>query len=260
MPQRFKDFGRVALTRMYQSITTAGDLTEGPVTLPEAPTHLLEIVAQNYKSVFIEGRNNDTTNTVTQKIFATRKFNESVPATGNSFWTETADHWELIDTQTDIATTTNAVVKEFVDKGFTYMVVCGDAEDGAFATGTITLASVLAADTVTVNGLVYTAVAGAKSDNTEFSIDGSDTVDATDLADSITNDSRTGITEATLDQTGAGASAVVTVTCTTKTALGNNIDLAESTAGARITLSGALLTGGLDTTSQYISRAILTTY
>ena len=56
------------------------------------------------------------------------------------------------------------------------------------ASGTVTLVAVLAGDTVTINGLVYTAVAGVKSDNTEFSIDGTDTVDAADLVDSITND------------------------------------------------------------------------
>lgn len=117
------------------------------------------------------------------------------------------------------------------------------------ATGTVTIAGVLAGDTVTINGLIYTAVAGVKADNTEFSIDGTDIASATDLADSITNDARTPITVPLIDTTGAGAAAVVTVTA--KTAVdgagtgGNSIDLASSN-GARLAVSGAFLTGGVD--------------
>lgn len=112
------------------------------------------------------------------------------------------------------------------------------------ATGTVTLASAIATDTVTVNGLVYTAVAGAKADNTEFSIDTSDTAAATDLADSITNDARTPVTVPTIDVTAIGASAVVTITASVTGDLGNTIDLASSN-GTRLATSGAFLTGGL---------------
>ena len=55
-----------------------------------------------------------------------------------------------------------------------------------FADGTITCATAVAGQTVTVNGLLYTAVAGAKANNTEFSIDTSDTatIDSVTLAKS----------------------------------------------------------------------------
>lgn len=258
MPQRYVDSGRIVPFRIYQTITATGNTTEGPVTLPEAKTNVLEIVCQSWRQVFIESRNDDPTNTITQTIYGTRKFMESVPAQGDGFWDVTADHWELLDTQSNIATATNGTPKEFVDKGYTYMVVAADGQDGAQASGTVTMASVLAADTVTVNGLTYTAVNGAKANNTEFDMSGTDIATAADLADSITNDARTGITEATLDQTAAnGGTAVVTITCTTSTALGNNIDLSSSN-GTRLAVSGAFLTGGLDTTSQYIARAVLT--
>lgn len=258
MPQRYVDSGRIVPFRIYQTITATGDTAEGPVTLPEAKTNVLEIVAQSWRQVFIESRNDDPTNTITQTIYGTRKFMESVPAQGDAFWDVTADHWELLDTQSNIAVSTNGTPYLATDKGFTYLVVAADGQDGAQASGTVTLASVLAGDTVTVNGLVYTAVAGAKADNTEFSIDGTDIADAADLADSITNDARTGITEATLDQTAAnGGTAVVTITCTTSTADGNNIDLSSSN-GTRLATSGANLTGGLDTSSQFIARAVLT--
>lgn len=258
MPQRLVDSGRIVPFRIYQTITTSGDTAEGPVTLPEVKTNVLEIVSQSWRQVFIESRNDDPTNTVTQTIYGTRKFNESVPATGDSFWDVTQSHWELLDTQANIAISTNGTPKEYVDKGYTYFVVAADAQDGAQASGTVTAAGVLLSDTVTVNGLTYTAVSGVKSNNTEFDMSGTDIATAADLADSITNDARTGITEATLDQTAAnGGTAVVTITCTTSTALGNNIDLASNN-GTRLATSGAFLTGGLDTTSQFIARAVLT--
>lgn len=257
MPQRFQDYGVHTRNAMYQTITSAGDLVEGAITLPEAETNILEMVVQNHKNVFIEGRNQDTVNTVTQKIYATRKFNASVPATGNAFWTVTGDHWVAINTQAGIAVSTNATAVELVDKGFTYIVVTGDATDGMQATGTATCVACIVGNTFTVNGLVYTGVAGAKGNNTEFSIDTGDNETAADLADSITNDARTGITVPTLDVTAtAVATNIVTVTCTTSTNLGNNIDMDENST--TITLSGLFLTGGTNTTSSYIARAHLT--
>ena len=116
-----------------------------------------------------------------------------------------------------------------------------DIKRGVFSFGTITLATVLALDTVTINGLVYTAVAGVKADNTEFSIDGTDTVDAADLADSINADTRTGTLN---DVTASSDGAVVTVTQTVAGAGGDATTLAESTATVRMTLSGAVFTGG----------------
>ncbi len=113
---------------------------------------------------------------------------------------------------------------------------------GVAAFGTITLATVLAGDTVTINGLVYTAVAGVKADNTEFSIDGTDTVDAADLADSITNDTRVGTLD---DVTATSAVAVVTATQTVAGTPGNATTLVSSN-GARLAVSGATFTGGVE--------------
>ena len=257
MPQRFVDSGRIVPMRAYQSITTAGDLLEGPITLPEAETNILEIVCQSWRQVFIEGRNEGADNTVTQKVYGTRKFIDSVPPQGDAFWTVTGNHWEVVDTQAAIAVTTNATPVVLVDKGYTYLVVTGDGPTGAFSSGTVDLASVIAGDILTVNGLTYTAVAGAKANDTEFSIDGTDTADATDLADSITNDVRAGITTS-LDVTATSSVAQVTIVCTTKDDVGNTIDLSEDTGGTTLIVSGAFLSGGIDDTSAYIARAVLT--
>ncbi len=125
MPQRMKDYGRISSWRMYQTITTAGDLLEGSVSVPSAgTTNVLEMVTQNYKNVFIEGRNEDATNTSDWIVYATRKFNESVPATGATFWDVTEDHWEEAETeQSNVTTGTNIVPVVLVDKGYTYVVV-----------------------------------------------------------------------------------------------------------------------------------------
>lgn len=108
------------------------------------------------------------------------------------------------------------------------------------AKGTITCAGVLAADTVTVNGLVYTAVAGTKADNTKFSIDTSNTACATDLADSITNDVRSGSLN---DVTATSVAAVVTCSQTVIGTGGNATTLVSSN-GTRLAVSGATFSGG----------------
>jgi len=110
-----------------------------------------------------------------------------------------------------------------------------------FATGTATLLAVTAADTMTVNALVYTAVTGVKADNTEFSVDGTDTVDAADLADSINNDTRTGTIG---DISATSALGVVTMTSDLEGTAGNAVTLAET--GTTITVSGATFTGGVN--------------
>ena len=110
------------------------------------------------------------------------------------------------------------------------------------ASGTVTCASAVATDTVTANGLLYTGVAGVKSDNTEFSIDTSDTACATDLADSITNDTRTGTLN---DLTATSSVAVVTIKQTVSGTSGNATTLVSSN-GTRLAVSGAVFTGGTD--------------
>ena len=123
MPQRLVESGRIVPIRIYQTITTAGDTAEGAFDVGNSEINILEIVVQSWRQIFIEGRNDDGSNTTTQVIYGTRKWNDSVPATGNIFWDITENHWEVLDTQAAIASNTNALPKEFVDKGYTYFVV-----------------------------------------------------------------------------------------------------------------------------------------
>lgn len=113
------------------------------------------------------------------------------------------------------------------------------------ASATITFATALAGDTVTVNGLVYTAVAGAKADNTEFSIDTSDDAAGIDLQDSIENDTRDGAEDiVATENTG-----VVTITAEIliqSPTDGNAITLVSSN-GTRLAVTGSgTLAGGVD--------------
>lgn len=134
------------------------------------------------------------------------------------------------------------VLSDLVDADFDENIkVNTNVLAGVFATGTVTLATALAADTVTINDLVYTAVAGVKANNTEFSIDGTDTVDAADLADSINNDTRQGTLA---DVTATSAVAVVTLTSTAIGTRGNAVTLVSSN-GSRLAVSGATFAGGV---------------
>lgn len=111
------------------------------------------------------------------------------------------------------------------------------------AEGDLTLVSVQVGETPVINGLPYEAISGSKAgDNTKFDISGTDTQAATDLADSITNDSRTPITVPTIDVTATSAIGVVTVEAPLNDgAAGNAIDTVGS---ANITAaSGTLLSG-----------------
>jgi hypothetical protein len=130
---------------------------------------------------------------------------------------------------------------EFAD-GYATGTVTIDTTSPTAATGDITLASAVATNTVTVNGNTYTGVTGVKADNTEFSVDTSDTAAATDLADSITNDVRAGTVN---DVTATSSLGVVTVTATPGGTIGNTVAMSENTGGTTITVD-ALLTGGLD--------------
>tara|TARA_R110002167_G_scaffold331706_1_gene538383 strand:+ start:24489 stop:25106 length:618 start_codon:yes stop_codon:yes gene_type:complete len=114
-------------------------------------------------------------------------------------------------------------------------------DGGTPATGTITCATAIVGNTATVNGLLYTGVSGVKADNTEFSIDTSDTACALDLADSITNDTRVGTLD---DVTAISAVAVVTITTNSIGTAGNVVTLVSS--GSTLAVSAATLTGGVN--------------
>lgn len=125
MPQRSQELGRIVPFKAFQTITNAGDTVEGPHT-PAGTTeeNVLEMLTQNWRHIFIEGRNEDDTNTATFRFYGTRKFNSSVPPTGDAFWTVTGDHWEEAATaQAAVATNTNITPVVLTDKGYTYVVV-----------------------------------------------------------------------------------------------------------------------------------------
>lgn len=90
------------------------------------------------------------------------------------------------------------------------------------ATGTVTCASVSAADTVTIGNIVFTAEASGATGN-QFNVGGTDTITATNLAAAIN-------ANATLSKFLVATSAlgVVTLTCTNLGALGNLLQLSSS--------------------------------
>ena len=110
-----------------------------------------------------------------------------------------------------------------------------------FASGTSQCTSVIATDTITVNGNLYTAVAGTPTNDTEFSIDNNDTSTAISLARAINTDDRNG---ALGDVSATSLGDTVTITTNKKGYAGNATTLSET--GGTITLSGATFTGGLD--------------
>lgn len=110
------------------------------------------------------------------------------------------------------------------------------------ASGTATLTSAIATDAVTINGLLYTAVAGAPADSTEFSIDTGDTEAAASLANAINTDTRIGTDADGVVATSAAG--VVTIEAVEPGALGNAITIVS--ADATIVMSGATLAGGVD--------------
>lgn len=94
--------------------------------------------------------------------------------------------------------------------------------DGVAATGTVTCASVSAADTVTVGNIVFTAVSGTPSGN-QFKRGVSDTADGLSLATAINANT-------TLSQyvSAANATGAVTVTYLTTGVVGNALQLSSS--------------------------------
>ena len=135
-------------------------------------------------------------------------------------------------------------------------ITLASAVANTYAFGTVTLVSALALDTVTVNGLVYTAVAGVRSDNTEFSIDTSDAAAGIDLAAAITGDVRTG-TNGGITATDNG-SGVVTFTTDVLGTGGNAITLVSSN-GTRLAVTGSgTLTGGVTADTVVINSNIYT--
>lgn len=111
------------------------------------------------------------------------------------------------------------------------------------ATGTITLSSHVATDTVTVNGVVFTCVASGATGN-QYNVGGTDTLTAVALAAAITATATALAAPAMVVAT--SATNVVTLTAATKGVGGNAITIAISAHGS---VSGARLTGGVAVTA-----------
>lgn len=107
----------------------------------------------------------------------------------------------------------------------------------AYATGTVTVASIQADDTITINNVTLTGKS-SPSGESQFDSDGTDTVVATAIAACINaNSSLTGIV------TASSSGAVVTVSAYIKGLIGNAITLASSN-GTRLAVSAARLASG----------------
>lgn len=114
----------------------------------------------------------------------------------------------------------------------------------AKATGTLTLASVVATNSFVINGVTFTAVASGATGN-QFNVGVSDTATAANAAAAV-NASASALVSGNAGVIATSALGVVTLTAKTAGVTGNAITLA---GGTNITASGARLTGGSDGTT-----------
>jgi hypothetical protein len=120
---------------------------------------------------------------------------------------------------------------------------------GAKATGTITVTTnPTANDTIVVNGATFTFKASAATAY-DVAIGGTASVTATNLAAAL--NASTDPLVSTIQFTVAAA--VVTATAGSFGTAGNAITLATGTAGAKLTMSGATLTGGSEPSAVSVS-------
>lgn len=106
---------------------------------------------------------------------------------------------------------------------------------GSAASGTVTLASMVATDTVSVRGQAFTCVASGATTN-QFNVGATDTATATSLAAAINaSPAMSSVAHA------SASGAIVTVTADANSTMGNLIALAISAHGS---VSGATLSGG----------------
>lgn len=110
--------------------------------------------------------------------------------------------------------------------------------EGVQASGTVTLASATNGQTVTVNGVVFTAHTDTEAAN-QFSIAGSDTEDAASLVKAINNST----TAAAREVFATSTDDVVTITARRGGPIGNIITLASSD-GTTLAVTGARLENG----------------
>lgn len=114
------------------------------------------------------------------------------------------------------------------------------------ATGTITLSSMVATDTVTIAGTVFTCVASGATGN-QFNVGGNDTATAVNLAAAI---NATATQKVLKSVSASAASGVVTLTCLVPGQIGNCIQMAISAHGS-VSGSGFLTSGTEGNTSTF---------
>lgn len=121
------------------------------------------------------------------------------------------------------------------------LVVQVNSGDAVAASGTITLASFVATNTITVGSETFTCEASGASGNNQFNIGGSDTLTAS-AAVAVIN------AHPNLSQTVSASSSGAVITITAKVAgrIGNYIPLAISAHG---TVSASTLASGADATT-----------
>lgn len=119
---------------------------------------------------------------------------------------------------------------------------------GVPATNAVTFSSIAAADTVTINGVVYTGSNSATTSNVQFKTGGTDTTAALSLANVINGTSANGTTVTPPAKingivTATAALGVVTITAVGPGAIGNLYTLAISAHGS---VTGATFASGAD--------------
>lgn len=118
---------------------------------------------------------------------------------------------------------------------------------GVYATGTATLVSVIATNTIVIGGVTLTAD-NSLQDTTHFKVGASDTATAANLVTTIAaNTSLTRLVQA------SSALGVVTIVCLVPGTIGNLVTL--SVTGGTITV-GSALTGGTDGAQGTISHGL----
>jgi hypothetical protein len=113
---------------------------------------------------------------------------------------------------------------------------------GSKASGTATLNAVVATNTLTVNGVVFTGVSPGPAVGDQFVIGADDTATAANIAAAINASATAGVLGVV---TASSAAAVVTITAVQPGVQGNAITLAGT--AVRFVVSGAVLSGGTGT-------------
>jgi phage tail sheath gpL-like len=121
--------------------------------------------------------------------------------------------------------------------------------NGVPASGTVTFTAIVATDTVTVGGVVFTAVAAGATNN-QFNVGGSQAITAANFAAAIEASTTSGV-QSNLSAVANGA--VITITVEEPGTIGNFLSLAISAHG---TVSAATLTGGTDGTITPLAKGI----